>query len=58
MQKEETKTQDLGFANGWSTTPEIVKNCPHKVENVTVGRALVKSTCTVCNYHFLSDSSD
>lgn len=53
---------DLGYANGWEETPEIVKNCPHPIESPyyyvkTVGNCLTEYGCTECGYKYLVDSS-
>ena len=54
---------DLGYANGWKETPEIVKNCrPHPTQHPgyyvkLVGNCLTEYGCTECGYKYLVDSS-
>lgn len=63
---EKPKVQNLGWANGWSKTPEIVNKCkalghrlsdnsdapgvPYKCFNHTV-------RCDICGYYYKYDSS-
>jgi len=58
----EEKTQDLGYANGWTKkVPDVVQACKkklHQVEQKTVGRCLTKYTCEKCNYTYMIDSGD
>lgn len=49
---------DLGFANGWKNTPEIVRNCTHGQYREAVGSCLTEYGCEVCGYKYLVDSSD
>lgn len=53
--------KDLGYANGWKDTPEIVKECKekgHEREWRSVGRSVGEYTCKICGYTFRVDSSD
>ena len=50
--------KDFGYANGWTETPDIVKDCDHEPEVITVGRCLRQYSCTECDYTYLVDSSD
>ncbi len=56
----ETKTEcyiELGTANGWTETPEIVKNCKHnRIESGP--ECNIKVVCDICNYIFWKDCSD
>lgn len=55
--------QDLGWANGWKETPQIVKKCreeKHKVVNLdrSGNRGLHHEVkCTICKYIYHYDSS-
>ncbi len=53
--------QDLGYANGWKDTPDIVKKC-HEMGHIqngrNVGRCLHEYGCGACKYKYLVDSSD
>lgn len=57
--------KDLGYANGWKETPEIVKKCNSlRKQDVThtgwcrrVGNCLHEYGCDVCGYFYLVDSS-
>jgi hypothetical protein len=47
----------LGWQNGWSVAPEIVKNCTHTIFYIKkVGYK--EMTCSVCNFTYNVDSSD
>lgn len=50
--------QGLGWANGWTETPEIVKNCTHKQIVEQTGRCEHRHTCEICGYTYMVDSSD
>ena len=58
--------KDLGWQNGWNSTPEIVKECrkqKHSVtetdEGIRKHRGLDTVTrCHICKYKFHTDSSD
>ena len=57
----EGKEVYLGYANGWKTTPEIVKNCVnlgHKQWHRSSGRCVSEYGCEICKYSFSVDSSD
>jgi len=56
---------DLGWANGWEQTPELVIECSRKKHPVTskdIGppfRGMHNVvTCTICRYVYYTDSSD
>jgi len=52
---------DLGYANGWKETPEIVRNCKqqgHIQYSQNVGKCLTEYGCGACHYKYLVDSSD
>lgn len=54
-------TKDLGYANGWEDTPEIVEQCEaegHSQYKQGVGRCLMEYGCWICDYKYLVDSSD
>lgn len=53
--------KDLGFANGWKNTPEIVKVCKelgHIQYEYNAGRCLHEYGCGACKYKYFVDSSD
>jgi len=61
--------KDLGYANGWRETPEIVEKCgathdrgdqgeKHRFYSKNVGRCLNEYGCLTCGYKYLVDSSD
>lgn len=53
--------RDLGYANGWKETPEIVKECEkkgHVKYSQNVGKCLTEHGCGACHYIYLVDSSD
>jgi hypothetical protein len=63
--KKQEAPVNLGWANSWEDTPEIVKKCreaKHTRSDVDVGprnrglEHVVK--CTTCNYVYRYDSSD
>jgi hypothetical protein len=62
MKKEEQREiVDLGYANGWGETPEIVKKCweqDHEREGGNIGRCLSETICRICGYKYKIDSSD
>lgn len=52
---------DIGMANGWTETPELVKRCANKMHPVTklnLGRCLTEVRCDICRYVYKVDSSD
>lgn len=53
--------KDLGYANGWIETPEIVKKCNqlgHRGYSINRGKCLNEYGCERCGYKYLIDSSD
>ena len=47
------QSKDLGYANGWAETPEIVKDCDtqgHKQYSHNVGKCLTECGCVACRY--------
>lgn len=51
---------DLGWANGWDETPEIVKKCKeekHKVIRDDSGNFCHLIKCYICGYFYYYDSS-
>jgi len=57
--------EDLGWANGWVETPDIVKKCEelkHVTSDIDYGpphRGLEhRVVCKICNYIYYYDSSD
>lgn len=55
------RMKDLGYANGWNSTPQIIKECKakgHKIHNETIGRCLERSWCEECGFEFRVDSGD
>jgi hypothetical protein len=51
------KLKDLGVANGWKETPEVVTNCDHPKEGRVVGNCFVETWCKICGYVYRVDSS-
>ena len=49
---------NLGYANGWRKTPDIVNNCNHEKSYEDVGRCLSKTTCHICKWFYKVDSGD
>lgn len=52
---------DLGYANGWTKTPAIVKKCEelgHKQSTRNVGKSVTEVSCGICGYKYEVDSSD
>jgi hypothetical protein len=64
--REERVMKDLGYANGWTETPEEVKKCrdghnkgeEHAGYSKTIGRCLTEYRCSTCGYSYKVDSSD
>lgn len=58
--------KDLGWANGWGKTPDIVKDCrdsrekgeDHDMQGHSGGRCVSVTTCNTCGYTYRIDSSD
>ena len=63
---DEKPMVNLGYCNGWTETPEIVKKCneaqdrgeKHEFDGGNEGRCLNRTTCLTCGYTYLTDSSD
>ena len=52
--------QDLGWANGWGETPDIIKKCreaKHKTEEMTPRMFDHVVRCDICGYVYKYDSS-
>jgi hypothetical protein len=52
--------RDLGYANGWKNTPDIVEKCrkkKHSISGVTVSNCLHEYFCDICKYKYQVDSS-
>ena len=52
--------KNLGYANGWKDTPEIVKKCEemgHKQYHRVVGNCDHEYGCVECGYSYSVDSS-
>jgi hypothetical protein len=52
---------NLGYANCWEKTPEVVINCiesKHAREVKTVGPCVTKYICRLCRYVYCIDSGD
>lgn len=54
---EQKKLVDLGFENGWSVLPEIVKQCHHK-RKIYRNASIKETECLECGFTFKTDSSD
>lgn len=53
--------ENLGYANGWPSTPEIREKCynlGHKLVVKNIGRCLNEYTCPICKYSYKVDSGD
>ena len=57
--------ENLGYANGWQDTPEIVKKRElrdagekHQIWSRNEGRCLNAYGCETCGYEYRVDSSD
>lgn len=54
------KVRDLGWANGWKATPEVVSKCleaGHKRDDWEMGRCDHEIRCDICGYRYRMDSS-
>jgi hypothetical protein len=52
---------NFGYANGWVSTPEIVKQCKelkHPVITYIENRCLKRIQCPTCGYEYKIDSGD
>lgn len=52
---------DLGYANGWTETPEIVKKCrenEHVTKKKIIGNCVTQYYCHLCLYTYKIDSGD
>ena len=59
--KPENTFVDLGTANGWIETPDLIKHCvekKHSPKQTGVGKCLTEVKCGICMYKYLIDSSD
>ena len=56
--KAERRLKDLGWGNGWSETPEIIKNCLHATSDTTLRPGVHRVVCRECGYTYLYDSGD
>lgn len=56
--KTNRRIRDLGWGNGWSETPEIVKNCPHQQTEIHLGSCVHQVTCVECGFTYKYDSGD
>lgn len=53
--------KNLGWANGWDKTPDVVEHCHrqgHKVKSEETGRCTHRYHCDICGYAYMVDSSD
>ena len=63
METTQPKVRDLGWANGWNVTPEIVKKCrklKHTKSDVDHSRMRGldhEVRCDICGYVYHYDSS-
>jgi hypothetical protein len=53
---------NLGTANSWKETPQIVTDCQERnherIYTTNGGRGITVITCTVCGYTYKVDSTD
>lgn len=56
---EKDKIINLGYANGWKETPELVANCDHnpRYEKDYAFSCVTHVTCDECGYTYKIDSS-
>ena len=55
------ETEDLGWANGWGETPEVVKKCReagHSPVEIGLGSCVHQVTCDKCKITYRYDSGD
>lgn len=60
QEKGKPKLKDLGWANGWTSTPQVVKKCheqKHDIKTKTQG-GVTTTYCPIDNYMYKTDSSD
>ena len=53
--------KNLGFANGWTEVPEIVREAEEKgyeIERVRMGNCVTRCVCRELNFFYSIDSSD
>lgn len=56
--KASRRIRDLGWGNGWKELPPIVKNCPHRQTEVSLGSCVHQVTCVECGFTYKYDSGD
>ena len=56
--KASRRVKDLGWANGWIETPEIVKKCTHRQTEVNLDCCVHQVTCVECGFTYKYDSGD
>jgi transposase-like protein len=57
----ETEMTDYGYANGWVSTPELVKECEakkHSKIKYIRSNCLTEYECPTCGYKYKIDSGD
>ena len=61
MEQVSPEIQDLGVANGWKETPEIVRECLVRSDHINtttkIGRTRTEVRCDICGYRYEYDSS-
>ncbi|KKM20685.1 hypothetical protein LCGC14_1642960 [marine sediment metagenome] len=66
MKQVSPEIQDLGVANGWKETPEVVISCrsvasyvppPHWPTETKIGKTRTEIRCDICGYRYEYDSS-
>ena len=57
MNTDKSKLKDLGVANGWKKTPDIVEKCEHPKEGRVIGNCFMELWCPICGYIYQVDSS-
>lgn len=55
---QQKELKDLGYANSWKETPEIVERCKCVGWIRNIGRCLNEYGCSICGYKYIVDSSD
>lgn len=53
--------KDYGYVNGWTETPEEVRECErkrHRMFTRAIGRCVTEYGCEICGFKFQVDSSD